>query len=83
MGVILTVSPLKDPGVSLSIQFGYRMQELAYGGLSMETKNFLIREDISGPKMAVITAMSVKIMVLIVSFIILRKGKKHVRTDKI
>ena len=28
---------------------GYRMQELAYGGLSMETKNFLIREDISAP----------------------------------
>ena len=32
--------------------------------------------DISDPKTAVVTAMCVKIMVLIVSFIILRKGKK-------
>lgn len=28
---------------------GYRMQELAYGGLSTETKNFLIREETSQP----------------------------------
>lgn len=37
---------------------------------------FGVIADISDPKTAVITAMSVKIMVLIVSFIILRKGKK-------
>ena len=28
---------------------GYRMQELAYGGLTTETKNFLIREEPSQP----------------------------------
>ncbi len=37
---------------------------------------FGVIADISDPKMAVVTAMTVKIMVLIVSFIILRKGKK-------
>ncbi len=37
---------------------------------------FGVIADISGPKMAVVTAMTVKIMVLIISFIILRKGKK-------
>ena len=39
---------------------------------------FGVIADVSGPKTAVITAMSVKIMVLIVSFVILRKGKKNV-----
>lgn len=37
---------------------------------------FGVIADISDPKTAVVTAMCVKIMVLIVSFIILRKGKK-------
>lgn len=37
---------------------------------------FGVIADISGPKMAVVTALTVKIMVLIISFIILRKGKK-------
>ena len=37
---------------------------------------FGVIADISGPKMAVVTALTVKIMVLIISFIILRKWKK-------
>ena len=37
---------------------------------------FGVIADISGPRMAVVTAMCVKIMVLVVSFVILRKGKK-------
>ena len=44
---------------------------------------FGVIADISGPRMAVITTISVKITVLIVSFIILKKGKKNVRTGKI
>ena len=37
---------------------------------------FGVIADFSGPKMAVVTAMCVKIMVLAVSFVILKKGKK-------